>query len=57
MSDRRRDRLALAIAVACLALSLGALFLGRVDTGIRLTRQGDRVVVASVDPLSAMMIS
>ena len=52
MTDQRRDRLALAIAAVCVALSLAALFVGRVDTGIRLTREGDRVVVAAVDQFS-----
>src|SRR5439155_15962913 len=52
VTNQRRDRLAIAIAAACLALSLAALFIGRVDTGIRLTREGDRVVVAAVDQFS-----
>jgi len=52
VTNQRRDRLAIAIAAACLAMSLAALFIGRVDTGIRLTREGDRVVVAAVDQFS-----
>ncbi|MDQ6793775.1 MAG: hypothetical protein M3067_02910 [Chloroflexota bacterium] len=52
MTDQPRDRLALAIVAVCVALSLAALFVGRVDTGIRLARDGDRVVVASVDAFS-----
>ena len=52
MTDQRRDRLALAIAAVCVALSLVALFVGRVDTGIRLARDGDHVVVWTVDAFS-----
>lgn len=52
MTDQLRDRLALSIAAVCVALSLAALFVGRVDTGIRLIRDGDRVVVLAVDQFS-----
>src|SRR4051812_38082435 len=52
MTDRGRDRLALVIAIFCLVMSVGSLFIGPVDTGIQLERQGDRVVVASVAPIS-----
>ena len=52
MTEQRRDRLALVIAAVCVALSLGALFVGRVDTGIRLARDGDRVVILAVDAFS-----
>jgi signal transduction histidine kinase len=52
MTDPRRDRLALAIAALCVALSLAVLFAGRVDTGIRLARDGDRVLVLTVEAFS-----
>jgi signal transduction histidine kinase len=52
MTDRRRDRIALVIALACLVLSVAPVFIGPVDTGIQLARQEDRVVVTAVAPLS-----
>jgi signal transduction histidine kinase len=43
-----RDRIALAIAAVCIALSLLALAIGRVEIGVKLVRDGDRVVVEAV---------
>jgi signal transduction histidine kinase len=52
MTTERRERLALAIACVALLGSLAALLAGRVETGIRLARQGDRVAVSYVEPYS-----
>jgi signal transduction histidine kinase len=48
MTAELRDRLALLVAGVAIAASLVALAVGRVDVGITLTVDGDRVVVAHV---------
>ncbi|HEY0444234.1 MAG TPA: ATP-binding protein [Candidatus Limnocylindrales bacterium] len=52
MTTERRDRLALALAGIALLAGLASLLAGRVDTGIRLERQGDRIIVADVGSYS-----
>ncbi|MFL5681467.1 MAG: ATP-binding protein [Chloroflexota bacterium] len=52
MTTERRDRIALALAGIALLAGLASLLAGRVDTGIRLERQGDRLVVSDVAPYS-----
>jgi len=48
MTAELRDRIALAVAGLCIAASLVALAVGRVDVGIYLAPEGDRVVVSHV---------
>jgi signal transduction histidine kinase len=50
MTTELRDRLALLVAGLCIAASLVALAVGRVDVGIYLAVEGDRVVVSHVTP-------
>jgi len=51
MTPQLRDRLALGVAAACIAFSLLALGIGRVDVGLSLVRDdADRVRVYSVSP-------
>ncbi|MBA2374177.1 MAG: hypothetical protein H0V74_08265 [Chloroflexi bacterium] len=52
MTDSRRDQIALVIAVLAAMVSLGALVIGRVDTGVRLGIEADRVVILDVRPNS-----
>lgn len=54
MDATLRDRIAMTIAALAVVLGVGTLAVGRFDSGIRLTVDGqDRIVVADVNPTSA----
>jgi signal transduction histidine kinase len=52
MRQQRRDMLAAGIAIVALTLGIGALVVGRLQTGIDLRVEGDRLVVDRVTPYS-----
>jgi signal transduction histidine kinase len=56
MRQQRRDVLAAGIALVALTLGIGAVVIGRQDTGIHLRVDGDRIVVDSVTPYSLAAI-
>jgi signal transduction histidine kinase len=56
MRQQRRDILAAGIALVALTLGIGAVVIGRQDTGIHLRVDGDRLVVDQVTPYSLAAI-